>query len=130
MALHSRLSSIYFSHLDIYKVVAAQRTGALVAALEPAEQTDRVEGVLAGCAALVRSLHVGRDNRVANRTLALALQGALDVAAECEQPINQVTIGKHDNALDGEQPALPLLFIHEHSAAANNKCGMQGVCRW
>lgn len=69
--------------LNVYKVVAAQGAGALVAALEPAEQTNRMEGVLARCAALVGSLHVSRNDRVTDRTLALALQGALDVASEC-----------------------------------------------
>jgi hypothetical protein len=45
-------------YLNIHKVVSAERTSALVAALEPAEQTDRVEGVLASSTPLVRCLHV------------------------------------------------------------------------
>lgn len=123
MSLISSIVYLLFT-LNIYKVVAAQRAGALVAALEPAEQTNRVERVLARCAALVRSLHIGRDHRVADRTLALALQSTLDVASEGEQPIHQVTIGKHDDTLDGEQPALPLFLIHKHSAAADNHGGV------
>lgn len=44
--------------LDIDKVVTAQWACALVAALEPPEQTHRVEGILASCASFVRCLHV------------------------------------------------------------------------
>lgn len=43
---------------DIYKVVAAQGAGALVAALEPSEQADRMECVLAGGTSLIRHLHI------------------------------------------------------------------------
>lgn len=86
-----------------------------------------MESVLAGRATLVRCLHVGRNDRVTDRTFALTLQGALDVAAEGEQPIDQVTIGEHDNTLDRQQPALPLLLIHKHSTTADNQSRMQGI---
>lgn len=69
--------------LNIYKVVATQRASTLVAALKPAEQTHRVEGVLARSTALVRCLHIRRDDRVTDSTLTLSLQGTLDVATEC-----------------------------------------------
>ena len=51
-------SELKQKYLNINKVVSAKRTSALVAALEPAEQTDRVEGVLASGTPLVRCLHV------------------------------------------------------------------------
>lgn len=50
---------MYRIQSNIYKVVAAQGTSALVATLEPAEQANRVECVLAGSATLVGGLHVG-----------------------------------------------------------------------
>lgn len=52
-------SSHFYVQLNIHKVVSAKRASALVAALEPPEQTNRVECVLAGGATLVRRLHVG-----------------------------------------------------------------------
>lgn len=68
--------------LNINEVVAAEWASALVAALEPPEQTDGVECVLAGGTALVGGLHVGRDNRVTNGTLALPLESTLHVSPE------------------------------------------------
>lgn len=124
------LSSIYYTQSNVYKVVAAQRTGALIAALEPPEQADRVEGVLAGGTALVRGLHVCRDDRVTDSALTLTLQSTLNVAAERQQAIDQVTIGKHDDSLDRKKPVLPLLFVNQHSTAADNQCGVKGVCGW
>lgn len=50
---------VFYVQLNIHKVVSAKRASALVAALEPPEQTNRVECVLAGGATLVRRLHVG-----------------------------------------------------------------------
>lgn len=53
-----RLSICVSLTSDIYKVVAAQGAGALVAALEPSEQADRMECVLAGGTSLIRRLHI------------------------------------------------------------------------
>lgn len=102
MVYHDSLSHIYnlcFA-LNIHKVVPAQWASTLVTALEPSEQTDRVESVLAGRAAFVRRLHVSGDHRVTNGTLAVSLQSALDVAPECQQSIDKVAIGEHDHTLD------------------------------
>ena len=71
-----------------------------------------MEGVLASGASLVWRLHICRDDRVTDSTLALALQSTLDVPTERHQPINQVSIGKHDHSLDCEKPALPLLLVY------------------
>lgn len=68
---------------NINKVVPTQRTRALVTALEPPEQTHRMERVLTRRAALVRRLHVRRDDTVADSALALALERPLHVLPEC-----------------------------------------------
>lgn len=102
----------------------------MVAALEPSEQANGVESVLAGGTSLIRCLHISRYDRVADGTLALSLQSTLHVPAEGQQAINQVTVGEHDNALDCEEPVLPLLLVHKHSATTNYQCGVQWVCRW
>lgn len=65
------------------KLVPTQWASTLVTALEPSVQTNRVEGMFACCAPFVRCLHIRRNDRVANGTLALALQCALNVLAEC-----------------------------------------------
>jgi len=83
--------------------------------------------MLACCAPFVRRLHIGRNDRVTNGTLALALQRALDILAECQQPIFQVSVGEHDNTLDGKEPALPLSLVYQHSASTNDHGGMQWV---
>lgn len=70
------------SSLDVNEVIPAQRTRALVTAFEPPEQADRVEGVLASGAPLVGCLHICRNDRIADSTLALTLQSTLYVASE------------------------------------------------
>lgn len=116
-------------HLYIDKIVPTQRTSTLVAALEPPEETHRVEGVLAGSAPFVRCLHVRRDNRVTDGTFALALQSALYVPAECHQPILQVAVGEHDYSLDREQPILPFPLIHQHSTSPHDQSRLQWIGR-
>lgn len=118
------LSSIHFAHSNIYKVVAAQGASTLVAALEPAEQADRVESVLASGTTLVGGLHVGRYDRITDSTLTLTLQSTLHISPECQETIDQVTIGKHNDSLDCNQPALPFLLINKHSAATDHQCGV------
>lgn len=78
--------------LYINKVVPAKRTRALVTALEPTEQADRVECVLAGRASLVGCLHIRGNDGITDRTFALALQSTLYIASECEQSVNQVAV--------------------------------------
>lgn len=117
------------SYLYIYKLVATQRAGTLVAALEPPEETHRVEGVLASGASLIRRLHVRRDHRVTDGTFALALQRALHVLAEGHQSVHKIAVGEHDHALNGEQPALPLPLVHQHSAPPHDEGRLQGICR-
>lgn len=95
-----RLSICVSLTSDIYKVVAAQGAGALVAALEPSEQANRMECVLAGGTSLIRRLHISRYDRVADGTLALSLQGTVHVSSESQEAINQVPIGKHDDTLN------------------------------
>lgn len=58
LSCHVFYVQVNLKYLNINEVVSAKRTGALVAALEPAEQTDGVECVLASGAPLVRCLHV------------------------------------------------------------------------
>lgn len=115
--------------LYINKIVPAQRARALVAALEPPEQTHRVEGVLARRAPLVRCLHVRRNDRVADRAFALSLERSLHVLTERQQSVHQVAVGKHDHPLDGQQPAAPLLLVHEHTASTHNQRWLQWISR-
>lgn len=122
------LSSMYSTRSNIYKVVPTQRTCALVAALKPPEQADRVEGVLAGGASLVRRLHICRDDRITDGTLALSLESTLHVPAEGHQPIDQTSVGEHDHSLDREQPILPFLFVNKHPTATDHNRGMKRVC--
>ena len=77
-----------------------------------------MESLLASCAALVRGLHVRRDNGAANGTFSLSLQGALDIASEGEQPVNEISVGEHDDALNGQEPAFPFLFVDNDAIAA------------
>lgn len=102
----------------------------MVGALEPSEQANGMEGVLAGGTSLVWSLHISRYDRVANGTLALSLQSTLHVPPECQEAINEVTVGKHDDSLNCEEPILPLLLIHKHPATADHQCGVKRVCWW
>lgn len=115
--------------LNIHEIVATEGAGALVATLEPAEQTHGVECVLAGGTTLVRGLHIGRDDRVTDGTLALTLECTLYVPTESEETINQVSVGKHDDSLDREKPALPFLLVHKHPTTADHLSWMQWV-RW
>lgn len=108
------------SALYINEVVSAQRTCALVTALEPPEQTHRMEGVLASRAPLVRRLHVGRDYRVTDGTLALALQRSLHVPPECHQSILQIAVGEHDHSLDCDQPILPPSLVNKDPASSHD----------
>lgn len=108
----------------INEIVPAQRTSALVTALEPPEQTHRVECVLAGGASLVRSLHVRRDDGVADRALTLSLQSTLDVLPEGQQSVHNIAVRKHDHSLDGKKPALPFSLIDQHSTPTNHQSGL------
>ena len=108
----------------IHKVVPAQRTSALVAALKPSEQTHRVECVLAGGTSLVGGLHIRRDDGVADRALALPLQGTLDVLPEGQQSVHNIAVRKHDHSLDGKKPALPFSLIDQHSTPTNHQSGL------
>ena len=108
----------------INKVVPAQRTSALVTALEPPEQTDRVECVLAGGTSLVRSLHVRRYDGVTDRALALPLQGTLDILPEGQQSVHYVAVRKHDHTLNGKKPALPFSLVDQHSTPTNHQSGL------
>lgn len=106
--------------LYINEIVPAQRTCTLVTALEPPEQTHRVEGVLASCAPFVRRLHVGRDYRIANGTLTLALQRSLHVPPECHQSILQVAVGEHDHSLDCDQPVFPPPLVNKDPTSSHD----------
>ena len=117
------------SALYINEVVPAQRTCALVTALEPPEQTHRMEGVLASRAPLVRRLHVRRDYRVTDGTLALALQRSLHVPPECHQSILQIAVGEHDHSLDCDQPILPPPLVNKDPASSHDQCWLQGIGR-
>jgi hypothetical protein len=78
-------------YLSVIEVVAAKRTAARVRALEPPEQASRVEVVLASPTLLVWRLHIRPNNAVADGTLILSLQRALDVSPEGHQTFNQAT---------------------------------------
>lgn len=101
----------------------------MVAALEPAEETHRMEGVLASGASLIRRLHVRRDHRVTDGTFALALQSALHVLAEGHQSVHKIAVGEHDHTLNGEQPALPLPLVDQHSAPPHDEGRLEWI-RW
>lgn len=106
--------------LYINEIVPAQRTCTLVTALEPPEQTHRVEGVLASRAPFVRRLHVRRDYRITNGTLALALQRSLHVPPECHQSILQVAVGEHDHSLDCDQPVFPPPLVNKDPTSSHD----------
>ena len=71
----------------IIERIPTQRTRTGVAALEPLEQTARVEQVLARAAALAGQLLVRADDAVADGALGLALDGAVDVFAPGGQAV-------------------------------------------
>jgi hypothetical protein len=85
---------------NIHKVIPAKRACTLVAALEPSEEANGVEGVLASCTTLVGGLHIRGDDGIADGAFALSLQGSLDVPSERKQAIHEVSIGEHDHTLD------------------------------
>lgn len=87
-----------------------------------------MESLLASRAAFVRGLHVCRDNGAANSTFALSLQGALDIASEREQAVDEISVGKHDDALDGQEPALPLLLVDDDAITAQDDGLLERVC--
>ena len=87
-----------------------------------------MESLLASRAAFVRGLHVRRDNRAANRTLALSLQRALNITSEREQAVDEISVGKYDDALDGQEPTLPLLLVDDDAIAAQDDGLLERVC--
>lgn len=67
-------------HISIeVKCIPTQRASTGIAALEPLEQTARVEQVLAGRTPLRWQLLRTTDDRVANGTLCLTFERAADV---------------------------------------------------
>lgn len=70
-----------------------------------------MERVLAGRAALVRCLHIRRNDRIANCTLALALESTLYVLSEREQSVDKIAVREHDHTLDSQEPASPLFLV-------------------
>jgi len=69
-----------------------------------------MEQVLTGLAAFARELLVSADKRVADSTLAVALESTNDVLAPRDQTIDQVVVRESNNTLGNDKPGLPLLF--------------------
>lgn len=88
-----------------------------------------MERVLACRAPLVRRLHICGDDRVADGTLTLSLQRTLYVLPECKQSIHQTAIGKHDHALNSDQPALPFSLVNQDTATTYNQGRVERVRR-
>jgi len=76
------------SFSSIVEVIPTQRTTTAVAALEPPEQADRVKRVLASPTLLVRRLHVGTNDTIADSTLGLTFQCTLNIASESDQALD------------------------------------------
>ncbi len=109
------------------KSIPTQRTTTRITAPEPAIQTGGVEAILAGGALLVRRLHVAPDDAVADGTLGLALERALDVLLEGQQAVDEGAVAEHDDALDGAQPGLPSLLGDGDAVAGGDERGGERV---
>lgn len=83
-----------------------------------------MECVFTRSATFVGSLHIGRNDRIANGTFALSFQGALDVLSERKQAIHKATIREHNHALDDEQPAAPFLLVDKHTTSTGDNRGL------
>lgn len=109
------------------KSVPTQRTTTRVAAPEPPKQTNRMKGILARGTLLIRRLHIRADDGVTDGALALALQGALDVASERQQSIDEAAVAEHDDALDCAEPGLPFLLGDADAGAGGDERVGEGV---
>lgn len=89
-----------------------------------------MERVLASCASLIRGLHVGRDDRIADGALALSLQRALHVLPERQQAVYQVAVREHYHSLDSQHPAPPLFLVDKNPTPASNQSRLQRICWW
>ena len=112
------------------KSIPTQRAAVGVAALEPAEQTGGMKDVLAGRTLLIRGLHVGADDAVADGALGLALQGALDIASESDESVDEAAVAEHDDALDGAEPGLPFRLRDADAGAGGDEGVGEGVVGW
>jgi hypothetical protein len=79
-----------------------------------------MECVFTRSATFVGSLHVRRNDRIANGTFALSFQGTLDVLSERKQAIHKATVGEHNHTLDYEQPAAPFLLVDKNTASTRD----------
>lgn len=79
---------VHPSNLCIIEAGSAERTARAIATLEPLEQTDSVEEILASVTLLVRQLAIRPNYTVADGTLALALERSIDVPLERGQRVD------------------------------------------
>lgn len=86
-----------------------------------------MEQILARRAPLVRHALVRRDDAIANRALALALERADNVALEDLQAVDDVAVGEGDDALRRHDPRLPLLLADGNAVEARDGDALDGV---
>lgn len=78
--------------LHILERIPAKRTSILVTRRKPLEQTIRVEQVLAGHASLIGDLLGRTNNRIADGTFRMTIQGSSNILAESHKAICNASI--------------------------------------
>jgi hypothetical protein len=101
---------------SIVEVIPTQRATTTIAAPEPPKQAHRVKGVLASPTLLIRRLHIRPNNAITDSTLSLAFQCTLNIPAESNQALDQISRREDDN-LNRPHPRLPILVRHTDTVA-------------
>lgn len=118
------------SPLSIMKSIPTQRTTTGITTPKPPKKTAGMKAILARRALLLRRLHIRADDTIADGALALPLQRTLDIASERQQAVDKAAVAEHDDALDGAEPRLPLLFGDGDAGAGGDERVGEGVVGW